>query len=210
MRVGYLSDALPYAFFNAQNELVGLDVALMHHLAIELGVRLEFVPVSRAVLDHASGAPDLLRTGYCDILIGGIAVTTTRAGMMQLSSSYLDETMGFVVLDSDRSRFSSWESIRAAGPLTIAVPNQPYYVEKLRARLPQAHLRTADTIEALFDRAPARTRRPPPTLSRCRRSEGRRGRSAIRSTRPWCRCRIRSRSRSPSRCLEASRTWLRW
>jgi ABC-type amino acid transport substrate-binding protein len=32
------------------------------------------------------------------------------------------------------------------------VPNLPYYVEKLRARLPQAHLRTADTIEALFDR----------------------------------------------------------
>ena len=74
---------------------------------------------------------------------------------MQLSSPYLDETMGFVVPDGKRRRFESWEAIRAAGALTIAVPDVPYYVEQLRALLPQAHLQTVDDL-----RRRCSTRRP--------------------------------------------------
>ena len=51
LRVGYMSDSLPFAFFNAKGELVGFDVELAHHLARELGVTLEFLPVDRATLD---------------------------------------------------------------------------------------------------------------------------------------------------------------
>jgi ABC-type amino acid transport substrate-binding protein len=69
---------------------------------------------------------------------------------MHLSSPYLDETFAFVVPDGDRRRFASWETIQAAGALTIAVPDLPYYVEKLRARLPRAHLRTVRSIDATF------------------------------------------------------------
>jgi ABC-type amino acid transport substrate-binding protein len=54
LRVGYLADALPFAYFNSHDQLVGLDVALMHHLARELGVGLRFVPVSRAALEATS------------------------------------------------------------------------------------------------------------------------------------------------------------
>ena len=38
LRVGYLGDSLPFAFFNAHGDLVGLDVELAHRLARELGV----------------------------------------------------------------------------------------------------------------------------------------------------------------------------
>jgi hypothetical protein len=69
---------------------------------------------------------------------------------MQLSSSYLDETLGFVVLDRDRRRFATWDAIRAAGPLTIAVPDLPYYIEALRARLPAARLRPVHTLAEMF------------------------------------------------------------
>ncbi len=54
LRVGYLHDSLPFAFLNQREELVGFDVALMHQLARELGVTLEFVPAARAILDHPS------------------------------------------------------------------------------------------------------------------------------------------------------------
>jgi Na+/H+-dicarboxylate symporter/ABC-type amino acid transport substrate-binding protein len=150
VRVGYLSDALPYAFFNGRDSLVGLDVALMHHLAIELGGRLEFVPIGRDHLDRPSGAPELLRSGACDIIVGGLAVTTARAGLMQLSSSYLEETLAFVVRDGDRRRFESWDAIRASGPITLAVPPVPYYADRLRTRLPDARLRTVETIDGVF------------------------------------------------------------
>src|SRR6185503_7780707 len=91
LRVGYLADALPYAYVNGQGDLVGFDVALMHRLALELGVRVEFVPIARHDLDQPAGAT-LLELGYADIIAGGLAVTTQRAGLMQLSSPHLDET----------------------------------------------------------------------------------------------------------------------
>lgn len=44
LRVDYRIRHLPYSHFNRRNELVGLDVELMHRMAACLDVRLEFVP----------------------------------------------------------------------------------------------------------------------------------------------------------------------
>ena len=156
LRVGYVEDALPFVFVNAQKELVGFDVALVHHLALELGVELEFLPIELRGADRLANAADELRQGACDILIGGIAVTTTRAGVMQLSSPYLDETVAFVVRDAERRRFDSWDAIRARGTLTIAVPDVPYYVEKLHRQLPEARLLKVGSVPALFEAAASR------------------------------------------------------
>ena len=73
LRVGYIADSLPFAFFNGEGELVGFDVELAHRLARELGVKLEFVPVDRATLD------DVVAAGSCDIVMSGVVVTTARA-----------------------------------------------------------------------------------------------------------------------------------
>jgi Na+/H+-dicarboxylate symporter len=152
LRVGYLSDALPFAFRNGRHELVGFDVALLNRLAIELGVGIQFSRIERAGLDRSGHVTDLLRDGRCDIIAGGVAVTTTRAGRMTMSQPYLDETFGLVVADEDRRRFESWDAIREAGAVTIAVPDVPYYIERLRARIPAARLITTDSIEEMFER----------------------------------------------------------
>ncbi len=73
LRVGYLPDALPFAFVNQAGDLVGFDIELAHHLARELGVTLAFVP-----LDRDSMAAQL-DAGYCDLVMSGVAVTTERA-----------------------------------------------------------------------------------------------------------------------------------
>jgi Na+/H+-dicarboxylate symporter len=148
LRVGYFDDALPFAFLNGRNELVGFDVALMHHLALELGVELEFTRIDdRARMDAVA---EQLQRGAFDIVIGGMAVTTVRAGLMQLSSSYLDETVAFVVPDGERRRFESWDEIHARDRLIVAVPDVPYYADKLQQRLPRAELRKVRSIAALF------------------------------------------------------------
>ena len=65
LRVGYLPDALPFAFFNQSGDLVGFDVELAHRLAREMGVASRSFPRSRAI----SRKP--LADGYCDLIMSG-------------------------------------------------------------------------------------------------------------------------------------------
>ena len=146
LRVGYLPDALPYAFFNAKGDLVGLDVELAHRLASELQVRVEFMPIDRSRL-----AEELVRN-CCDIVMSGVAITTLRAETMLFSDTYLDETFAFVVPDHAREQFRTWDSIRGLAPLTIAVPDLPYYADKLRQAAPQAELRRISRLEESLSR----------------------------------------------------------
>jgi Na+/H+-dicarboxylate symporter/ABC-type amino acid transport substrate-binding protein len=134
LRVGYLPSSLPYAYFNTHNELVGLDVAMAHRLASELHVTLEFVPLD---LETWQGQ---VESGMCDIVMSGAFLTTLRASRTLFATSYLDETLAMVVLDSKRARFTEWEAIRAMPHLRVAVRNLPYYWEKARELLPDATL----------------------------------------------------------------------
>jgi len=144
LRVGFTPDALPFAFFNARGDLVGFDIELAHHLASELSVRLEFVPIDRGRMEEQLGG------GYCDIVMSGVAVTTSRAATLLFSNSYLDETFALVVPDYAREQFSSWSAIEARPATTIAVPNVPYYIDKLRERLPRARVTLVDDLGAAF------------------------------------------------------------
>jgi Na+/H+-dicarboxylate symporter/ABC-type amino acid transport substrate-binding protein len=134
LRVGYTTDALPFAFFNARDELVGFDIEMAYNLAAELGLRVDFVPVDRATLDAQ------LNGDYCDIVMSGVVVTTTRASRLLFSSVYLDETLGLLVRDGERDRFSSWDQIRALGDVTFMIPDLPYYSDKIRERAPLVKL----------------------------------------------------------------------
>ena len=89
----YLDDSLPYAFFNARGELVGFDVEMGLQLARDLQVTAEFVPVDRSILQNG------LEAGVCDLVMSGVAITADRSIQLQFSSSYLDETVAFVVPD---------------------------------------------------------------------------------------------------------------
>ncbi len=146
LRVCYLADALPFAFVNAQSQLVGFDVEMSHRLARELGVRLEFIQVGRERLAaHVNG-------GTCDIAASGLAITTDRAAEMALSAPYLDGTMAFVVEDYQRRTFSDWEGLAATPGLRIAAPPARYYVELVKQRLPEAELVPFSTVRPFFRR----------------------------------------------------------
>ena len=134
VRVGYLPDSLPFAFFNERDELVGLDVELAHGLARELGVTVEFVPLTRETLDAG------VNGGACDILMSGVVATTDRASRTLLSLPYLDETLAFLVPDNRRESFATWDGIRGLPSLRIAVPAVPYYMDRIRTLVPQAAL----------------------------------------------------------------------
>ena len=145
LRVGYLDDSLPYAFFNTQGELVGLDMEMALQLARDLGVSLELVPVSRAIFDTG------LDPSVCDLVMSGVAVTVERATRVEFSTSYLDETVAFVVPDYRAAAFADWSSVRAMRGLTVGVPNAPYFIQKVKDEIPNASVVAIDRIDEMFE-----------------------------------------------------------
>ena len=114
LRVGYNPNQVPFSYFNAKNELVGFDISMMHQLARDLGVSLEFVPYER------NTAVEDLESGFFDLAISGLQVSARRLQYVGFTDPVLELTMGLVVKDHREEEFSRAEHIKAAGRLKIA------------------------------------------------------------------------------------------
>lgn len=144
LRVGYTVDSLPFTFRNASNRLAGFDTDMAHLLAKDLGVGLEFVAIDR---DNLIGQLEMC----CDIFMSGYAVTAGRTEGAELSDTYMDTTLAFVVEDHRRDEFTSWEKIRRQDGLKIGLPGQTKYYDILLQRLvPDAELVRIDSPRSFF------------------------------------------------------------
>ena len=144
--VCYLPDGLPFTYFNAAGQLVGFNVEMAHLLARDLGVALELVPLA-----GVAQMTEQLQTAYCDIVMAAVAITPERAQTMAFSTSYMDQTLAFLVKDHRRQEFSSRDALRRLKAPRLGVPNVPYYMNKVREYLPQATLVVLPSIRAFFE-----------------------------------------------------------
>jgi Na+/H+-dicarboxylate symporter/ABC-type amino acid transport substrate-binding protein len=144
IRVGYFDDSLPFVYVNTHGDLVGLDVEMADELGHDLGVAVEFVPVSRAVLD------DGLDPSVCDVIMSGAVVTAERALHVALTRSYMDETLAFIVPDAAASRFGEWADVRAMTPLRVGIPGNSYFVRRVHEELPNAEVVSFKSMDAMF------------------------------------------------------------
>jgi Na+/H+-dicarboxylate symporter/ABC-type amino acid transport substrate-binding protein len=144
LHVGYFEDSLPYAFVNDRGELVGFDIEMALQLARDLGVRAEFVPVDRSVLEKGFDAT------VCDVIMSGVAVTADRPLHVQLTASYLDETIAFIVPDNRAAVFSEWSNVRAMEHLRLGVPRAPYFMQKVRDELANVEIVPIDRLDDMF------------------------------------------------------------
>jgi Na+/H+-dicarboxylate symporter/ABC-type amino acid transport substrate-binding protein len=145
LRVGYLPDNLPFAYFNGKGDLVGFDIEMAHLLARDLGVQLAFVPVMRDRMTEQ------VNEGYCDIVMSGTVITPERALEVTFSAPYTDATAAFVVPDHRLEEFSSRDAIRRLPAPRIGVLNVPYYVDKVHRFLPQATIVQLNSITEFFE-----------------------------------------------------------
>ena len=145
LRVGYMSDSLPYVYANSRGAMVGFDVDMAQQLAGEMGVGLELVLIDRTRI------ADQVNSGTCDILMSGLVLTTDRAKELLVSSTYLDEHLAFLTPDYKRGYFISRDSIRAHPGLRIGVPNVPYYIAKVREYAPGANFVILESISKPFE-----------------------------------------------------------
>lgn len=150
LRVGHIPDRLPFAFRNAQGKLVGLDIDMIHVLATELGVGIDFIPVAENEMAR------FLEQGRIDIITGGIAVTPERALRVRFSAPYTEGTIALIMRDHERKRFATYESLRSGPPVRLAIYDVPYYKNLFRTLLPEAEQITIKRPAEFFAAPPGR------------------------------------------------------
>lgn len=148
LRVCFVKDALPFAFRNAEGKLVGFDIEMAHLLGKALNVSLEFV-----LTEKGTGAKvvEALNSGSCDIAMTGAPLRPRMTQRVAYSTPYMDTTIGFVVEDYRRDKFTSWKAIHNQGAITIGIPSQSQHYRSLAEKLlPQATFVPLDSPRDFF------------------------------------------------------------
>jgi ABC-type amino acid transport substrate-binding protein len=146
LRVGYDAEALPFAFYNSRNELVGYDICFAHRLAGDLGVSLEFIPVKRGqVREYLDGE-------ICDIVMSAFPMRVDDLGKMNFTRPYMEMKAAFIVKDYRKKEFQKRSDIAAMGVMRVAVTpaNSSEDRRLLRAYLPNAQLVELESIRDFF------------------------------------------------------------
>lgn len=140
LRACYLQDDYPFSYFNNQGNLVGLDVEMIHILARELGVKLEFFPLQEPI-NKKEDIAAYLNGNYCDILIPAVALTPETTEVVTFTQSFSKRTLSFVFKDDKKEPFTNWKKLQKKHNLQLAIPaDVPYYIAKLKGLLPNAEV----------------------------------------------------------------------
>jgi Na+/H+-dicarboxylate symporter/ABC-type amino acid transport substrate-binding protein len=141
LRVGYNPDNLPFSFFNDNDELVGYDVELMHLMAREIGVGIEFVPWSYS--------DDESRTQQADIFIGGLLINVQRLTRYNFTLPYIEATLAMVVEDHLRNDFKSWRQMDEDQILRLGITGDSRATE-LKRLMPNTDIVVLDNYQDFF------------------------------------------------------------
>ena len=147
LRVCYEPNSYPLSYFNQKDELVGFDVEMAHLFAQTLGVKLEFVPLSEGFQETPEILEQGLKAGYCDMIGSPFPITPAESQILNFSDPALNFTLGFLVEDRDKNKFSSWQSLQQLDSLELGfVGRIPYYETKIKGLLPQTKIVPIETI----------------------------------------------------------------
>jgi ABC-type amino acid transport substrate-binding protein len=145
LRIGYLSDSLPYVYRNDKGSLVGYDMELLHMFAIDLALKLEVIHIKEIANESL-----MLSDGRVDMVIGGKAITPQRALQTIYSNSYSHHTVGLILLDKHRDDFSSMAAIKKMDNITFAIPKSKYYERIIKELIPNVKIKTINHVRDFF------------------------------------------------------------
>jgi Na+/H+-dicarboxylate symporter/ABC-type amino acid transport substrate-binding protein len=143
LRVGYHPDHLPSSFFNSKDHLVGLDVELIHRLAVRLQVKLEFVPYAYDTV------VDQLASGEIDVAVGGLVMKPERLLRVGFTQPYQTATISIVIPDHRRSEVDTWDKIGNSRGLRLGAVHEDVSAAA-RRQLPNIEMVVVDSIRSYF------------------------------------------------------------
>lgn len=146
IRIGYIAEDLPFSYFNKSNQLVGFDIELMHQLALDLGVGIEFIPYEREYLLQD------LEDDRFDIAISSLTANPRLLASRQFlyTISYLDTNFAFVVPDHLRTDFSDADSVRELKGIRVGVRNGSVFADHVKYHFPNLQVDELDSEADFF------------------------------------------------------------
>lgn len=115
LRVGYHPLSAPFCFHNIDDNIVGFDIAFAYELAYDLGVQLEFFPLSY------NNLPEELSSYQYDIAMSAITINEQRLKQVAFTHSYLSGSLAFVVPEKERKLFATVEGVQENSSIKIAL-----------------------------------------------------------------------------------------
>jgi Na+/H+-dicarboxylate symporter/ABC-type amino acid transport substrate-binding protein len=152
IRVGYLTENLPFSYINADNEVVGFDIEMAHQLAIDLNATLELVP-----FDRPENIAYHLAQDHCDVIMSGIAANPPQFLEVAFTRSYIELTPALVVPDYMRNEVDTLDELLLAKNLRLGVVNDPTIMRLVHRRLPKAEAIEIPRVAAFFEAATSPT-----------------------------------------------------
>ncbi|WP_305908513.1 cation:dicarboxylase symporter family transporter [Methylomarinum sp. Ch1-1] len=146
IRIGILEDNLPFSYYNHNWQLVGFDVELMHHLAKDLGVGIEFVPYESEYLMQE------LENDHFDIAVSSITANPRLLASRRVlySISYLNTNFAFVVPDHQRTEFADAENVRALENIRVGVRKDSVFADRIKYYFPNLQVDELDSESDFF------------------------------------------------------------
>ncbi len=126
VRIGYAVEA-PYAFLDAQGNVVGESAASARLIAQRLGWQIEWVQTEFGLL-----IPDLL-DGRFDLIDAGLFITPRRARQVRFAAPRLRVGSALLVRRDSLFDLHSWQQLKSNTGLRVAAVGGSVEEERLRA-----------------------------------------------------------------------------
>jgi ABC-type amino acid transport substrate-binding protein len=146
LRVGYLTDNLPFSFVSADSEVVGFDIEMANMLAIDLDVTLELVP-----FNHPENTAHHLARDHCDLIMSGVPASPSHFLEVAFTRSYIELTPALVLPDHIRNQFDTIDEIRQAKNFRLGVVNDETLVRLIERRAPTVTAVEIPRVAAFFE-----------------------------------------------------------
>jgi cyclohexadienyl dehydratase len=144
LRVGTTGDYKPYTFRAPDGTYGGADIVMAQHLAQELRVKVEFVPITWATL-----LPDFMARKY-DIAMGGVSILPERAAQGDFSTPVDIDGKRPIVRCADKERYTTVAAIDKPG-VRVVEPAGASNEAFARANLGRAQLTIHQDNTTIFD-----------------------------------------------------------
>jgi len=147
LKVGYGPDNMPYAYFNNDHQLVGMDIGYAYQLARDLDCTLEFV-----LIDIDQMGADL-SNGVYDIGMSAVLMNEERIRYMDFTHTYTEQDNVLIVPIKNRSQYIHLKQIAQDSSLRIGAIGG--YIPVVERHFPLAKVVAATGIEEAFQQGKA-------------------------------------------------------